>query len=76
MIFSRRIFLINNLTTASAMGALVATGSAYAQATVLEADPQAQALGYKTDGTKVDIKKHANYATNQSCSGCALFKVN
>lgn len=74
MIFSRRIFLINNLMATSAMGTLVVTGNAHAQATVLETDPQAQALGYKADGTKVDIKKHPNYAANQSCSGCALFQ--
>lgn len=74
MIFSRRTFLVNNIAIASAMGSLAVTGNAQAQATVVEDDPQAQALGYKTDGTKVDIKKHSNYAASQSCSGCALFQ--
>ena len=74
MTFSRRTFLIKNLAAASVIGTLTATGNAYAQAAVSEADPQAQALGYKTEGSKVDIKKHPNYAASQSCSGCALFQ--
>lgn len=76
MTFSRRTFLINNFATAGAMGALVVTSNALAQSAVLEADPQAMALGYKADRTKVDIKKHLNYVANQSCSGCALFQGN
>lgn len=54
------------------------TKTAQAQApvptAVLETSEQAQALGYKADSTKVDVKKHSNYAANQSCGGCVLFQ--
>jgi anaerobic selenocysteine-containing dehydrogenase len=75
MIISRRTFFAKNAVAAGALGALaLASHTAQAQAAVLESDAQAQALGYKADGSKVDTKKHPNYAANQSCSGCALFQ--
>lgn len=74
MTFSRRTFLLKNLTAAGAMGMLAAAGNTHAQTAVLESDAAAQALGYRTDSSKVDIKKHPNYAASQSCSGCALFQ--
>jgi hypothetical protein len=55
-------------------GALVA-GQAMAQgAPVAEADPQAVALGYKADTTKVDDKKFPTHAATQNCANCALFQ--
>jgi hypothetical protein len=50
------------------------TAQAQAPTDVLESSEQAQALGYKSDSTKVDVKKHPNYAANQSCGGCVLFQ--
>jgi hypothetical protein len=47
---------------------------AQAPAMVAENDAQAVALGYKTDGSKTDTSKYANYKQGQSCSGCALFQ--
>ena len=74
MIISRRTFFAKNIA-AGALGAwAIASQTAQAQAAVLESDAQAQALGYKVDGSKVDTKKHPNYAANQSCAGCALFQ--
>ena len=73
---SRRTFFMQSLSCASALSALALTHTAQAQAptTVLETSEQAQALGYKVDSTKVDAKKHPNYAANQSCGGCVLYQ--
>ncbi len=55
-------------------GALMA-GNAMAQAAnVAETDPQAVALGYKADTTKVDAKKFPKHAVSQNCKGCALYQ--
>jgi len=37
-------------------------------------DPQAQALGYTADATKVDKAKYPKYAPGQNCAGCALYQ--
>jgi hypothetical protein len=37
-------------------------------------DPQAMALGYSPDATKVDKAKYPKYAAGQTCSGCALYQ--
>ena len=65
---SRRQFMI-----LSAAGActLALNGKVQAQAMVAETDPQAAALGYKSDATKVD---KAKYAAGQECDNCALFQ--
>ena len=41
---------------------------------VAETDPQAQALGYKTDTTKADSKKFPKHTSEQKCSNCALYQ--
>jgi hypothetical protein len=38
-----------------------------------EADPMAQALGYRADATKVDKAKFPQYAAGQNCSTCSLY---
>lgn len=38
-----------------------------------EANPQAQALGYKNDTTTVDAARYPNHAADQACANCALF---
>lgn len=38
-----------------------------------QAVPQARALGYKQDTTKVDAKKYPNHAASQNCASCQLF---
>jgi len=37
-------------------------------------DPQAQALGYTADATKVDKAKYPKYAAGQNCGSCALYQ--
>jgi hypothetical protein len=68
---SRRQFMI-----LSAAGActLALNGKVQAQAMVAETDPQAVALGYKSDATKIDKAKYAKYAAGQECDNCALFQ--
>ena len=60
----------------SAAGActLALNGKVQAQAMVAETDPQAVALGYKADASKVDKAKFAKYAPPQACGNCALYQ--
>jgi exopolysaccharide biosynthesis protein len=68
---NRRQFIIQ-ISVAS--GAVMA-GQAFAQAPmVAEADPQAVALGYKADSTKVDEKKFPKHEASQKCNNCSLFQ--
>jgi hypothetical protein len=68
---SRRQFMI-----LSAAGActLALNGKVQAQAMVAETDPQAAALGYKADASKVDKAKYPKFAAGQACSNCALYQ--
>ena len=67
----RRKFVIH-LSVAS--GA-VYLGPALAQgALIAETDPQAVALGYKADTTKVDAKKYPKHEASQTCLNCALYQ--
>ena len=47
---------------------------AMAQAQLKEDDPQATALGYKHDATKVDKAKQPKWAAGQACGNCQLFQ--
>lgn len=67
----RRQFVIH----VSTAGAALYAGSALAQAALLaETDPQAVALGYKADTTKVDKAKYPKHAATQNCINCALYQ--
>jgi hypothetical protein len=67
----RRIFLVQ----AAAFAAAIATrASAQGAPKIDEADPQAAALGYKTDTTKVDEKKYPKHTADQKCIGCQLYQ--
>ncbi|MFM1990114.1 MAG: hypothetical protein RJA99_3071 [Pseudomonadota bacterium] len=69
---NRRTFLIRAVGVS---GAAVLGTTAHAQAQmVAENDPQAQALGYKADATKVDKAKQPKYAAGQLCSNCAVYQ--
>ena len=43
-------------------------------ARVEETDPQAIALGYRHDATKVDTKKYPTWAPGRVCANCQLFQ--
>ena len=69
---TRRTFMLHAVAAGSALG----TTQAMAQAgpKLEEADPQAAALGYKQDATKVDAAKYPKHAGTDNCSGCQLFQ--
>ena len=69
---TRRQFLI---MSAAGAATLSLNNLAQAQAMVAETDPQAQALGYKADTTKVDAKKYPKHAASQKCNNCALWQA-
>ena len=61
----------------SATGAALFAGQALAQAApalLAESDPQAVALGYKADTTKVDKAKFPKHEVAQNCANCALYQ--
>lgn len=66
----RRTFILSVVATS----ATLATSRSFAQATLSEKDPQAQALGYVSDATKADTKKYPKYAAGQACGSCALYQ--
>ena len=68
-ISNRRVFMMQ---VAVGPSAVLAT-QAMAQAKVDPKDPQAVALGYVADTTKVDAKKYPKHAAAQKCSNCALY---
>ena len=67
---TRRTFFM----TLGAGGTLLSS-AAHGQAKVDEKDPQAVALGYLADATKVDAKKYTKYAAGQVCNNCALYQA-
>jgi hypothetical protein len=74
MSLSRRTFIEN-----SAMMMIAGTGiSAVAWSDSLpmlsESDPTAMSLEYKANASTVDKAKFPQYASGQSCSGCALYQ--
>jgi hypothetical protein len=70
----RRVFML----VVGAIGAGATVAPARAQNHLDEKDPQAAALGYVEDTTKVDEKKFPKHTAAQMCSKCALgqFKAN
>ena len=68
---TRRQFMI---MSAAGAATLALNSKVQAQAMVAETDPQAAALGYKADASKVDKAKYAKYAAPQACSNCALYQ--
>ena len=71
---SRRSFVVMVVAGGSAL-ATASRVSAQAAAPVLtEADPQAVALGYKVDSTKVDKSKYPQHAATQLCNNCSFYQ--
>ena len=69
----RRTFLLKVVSMSSALVAVRTYGQT-AGPQVDESDPQAGALGYKRDTTKVDGKKFSKHEASQSCASCQLFQ--
>ena len=69
---NRRTFVIQSVVGA---GVLASAQLAQAQAPLVqESEPQAVALGYKSDASKVDKVKYPKYEAGQNCANCALFQ--
>ncbi len=68
---TRRQFMI---MSAAGAATLALNNTVQAQAMVAETDPQASALGYKADASKVDKAKFPKYAAGQVCDNCALYQ--
>jgi hypothetical protein len=68
---NRRVFMMQVVAGTSA---LAAAGAATAQTRLEENDPQAVALGYKHDTTKVDRAKFPKHTNDQKCTNCQLFQ--
>ncbi len=66
---NRRVFILQLAVGSTA----VIASQAMAQAKVEEKDPQAAALGYAADTTKVDAKKYPKHEAAQKCSNCQLY---
>jgi len=69
---SRRAFVMCVVAGSSALAA--SQVAAQAAGPVSETEPQAVALGFKTDTTKVDKAKFPKHEASQVCSNCALFQ--
>jgi hypothetical protein len=70
MTTSRRVFMMQVVAGGSALVA----GQAMAQAKLEETDPQAVALSYKHDGTKIDTKKFPKHELTHNCANCQLYQ--
>lgn len=62
------------IMSAAGAATLALNNTAQAKAMVAETDPQAAALGYKADASKVDKAKFPKYAAGQVCDNCALYQ--
>ena len=72
-ITNRRTFMLHVVVGGSA---IAAASHAMAQGApmVAETDANAVSLGYKSDATKVDLKKYPAHKATQHCGNCALFQ--
>ncbi len=69
---SRRSFMISAVGLASS---LVLSREASAEAALVqESDANAQALGYRTDASKVDRAKYPKFQAGQACANCQFFQ--
>ncbi|MEC5404085.1 high-potential iron-sulfur protein [Paraburkholderia sp. MPAMCS5] len=73
MTTSRRHFLLLSVSAGSSL-VLARVAFADSGAKLSEGDPQALALGYKEDASKVDTAKFSQYAAGQTCGTCSLFQ--
>lgn len=69
---TRRSFVMQVIGVGATLAVVQRTAQAAPK--VDEADPQAQALGYRADTSKVDEKKYPKHASAQKCATCQLFQ--
>lgn len=71
---SRRAFVMTVVAGGSALAASSRVSAQAAAPVLSETDPQAVALGYKADNTKVDKAKYPQHAATQMCNGCNFYQ--
>ncbi|ABB06401.1 High potential iron-sulfur protein [Burkholderia sp. Ac-20384] len=75
MKFSRRRFIAVTTVLASALAVGRRAAAADAGAGVVqETDANAQALGYKTDASRVDHAKYPKFQAGEACANCQFFQ--
>ncbi|MDQ2779210.1 MAG: high-potential iron-sulfur protein [Pseudomonadota bacterium] len=70
----RRTFIIQICAGAGALAAASAKAAGAAAPVLTESDPQAVALGYRADSTKVDKAKYPQHQPAQMCGQCNFFQ--
>jgi len=70
---NRRTFVFAMIAGGGALAASLASGQSAAPVAT-EANPQASALGYKADGSKVDAAKYPQHQEAQVCGGCNFYQ--
>jgi len=70
---NRRAFLFTMIVGGAGLAASPASSQAPAPVAT-ESDPQASALGYKTDASTVDAAKYPQHQASQVCAGCTFFQ--
>jgi hypothetical protein len=71
---SRRQFL--HVTPLVGLAVLVQVDRVAAQEALLkDSDAEAAAIEYRSDASRVDRSKYANYAVGQNCGNCNLFSA-
>jgi hypothetical protein len=72
---SRRTFLYSIFSAGTAAAVLGLPAQAQAEQSLLsETEPSAQALGYKTDVSRVDKVKYPKYVAGQDCANCSFYQ--
>ncbi|APA88076.1 high-potential iron-sulfur protein [Paraburkholderia sprentiae WSM5005] len=71
---SRRHFLLLSAGVGSSLALSRAAFAGTVPNALSESDPQAQAVGYTEDASKVDKARFPNFAAGQSCANCSLFQ--
>jgi hypothetical protein len=71
---SRRTLITTAVTAGTALLTTRLTSAAAQVPLLQETDPQAIALGYKSDASRVDKAKFPRYAAGQMCANCTLYR--
>jgi hypothetical protein len=66
----RRTFVIHAAAACAAAASTLATAQAVK---VEETDPQAMAMGFRRDTTKVDAAKYPSHTAQQRCAQCQMY---
>lgn len=69
----RRAFLVSVVASGAALAATRVAAQTPGPK-LAESDPQAVALGYKEDGSKVDAAKYPAHTAAQACGNCNFFQ--